>query len=46
VSLLYHNPKALLKEPANFQHFVDARNRVDQYLRQSCGAPIPRRKSR
>lgn len=45
VSLLYHNPKALLKEPANFKRFVEARDRVDEYLRQSCGVRIPRSQS-
>jgi hypothetical protein len=43
LSLLYRNPKALVKEPANFRRYSAARDRVDQYLRRSCGVRIPRR---
>jgi hypothetical protein len=43
LSLLYQDPKAFVKDPANFERYTMARDRIDQYLRRSCGVHIPRR---
>jgi hypothetical protein len=45
LSLLYHHPKAFVKDPGTFRRYVEARDRIDQYLRQSCGVGIPRGQS-
>ena len=43
LSILYRNPRRFVDDPARFKRYSAAISRVDEYLRQNCGTPIPRR---
>lgn len=43
LSLFYNDPKAF-SDPAGFKRYTAAIDRVDEYLRDTCGIRIPRRK--
>ena len=45
LSVIYRNPKAVVKDPSILERYSAAVDRVDQYLRDECGLRIPRRRA-
>ena len=43
LSVIYNNPKAVVKDWSIFERYSAAVDRVDQYLRDECGLDIPHR---
>ena len=43
LSVIYRNPKAVVKDPSILDRYSATVDRVDQYLRDDCGLRIPSR---